>query len=390
MAKFEYSEYVKLWKSNEGRLILSTILTNPDLIKANHMFWKLKFRVDPQLTPTDAQGRSTFISEMREPVQGALMSMRAPMSHNAPEERGALKYYTGTIPSFSPKQFVENASERMYKEELFEQFGDAVLIAEYATNVLQPKIDSANQTLSHMAAQLLSTGKIIVNFGEGIKGNVLKADIPAENFLGAGSAVWTDTSFPLLSHLRDQVEKLNAKYGEMAWQLEITRNKFNNTFMKNTEVINWVKLQYSVKNGLMSTSDIPEAVVTSDSIVEAVAKFPYCPAIVIIDEKQNDVNLGTVSGWTEKYAVLRPVGYAGYIRHSKVIEKSVYDKYGSKNIIRAYSYAVDNLLMIINSDLDNGELREWHTEAIMNAIPSLDEFLYHYIIDTTDAVTPAL
>lgn len=386
MPKFENSQYSKLWKSNEGRLILQTILANPDLIKANHTFWASKFRIDPQITPTDAQGRATFISEMREQTQGHLMHMRAPLSHSEPMEKGGLKYYTGTIPSFSANQFKETATEREYNEKLFDQFGDASLIASYATDVLQYFLDSGNQTLSRMSAELLSTGKITVDWGDGIKGNVLKADIPTDNFLKGGTSAWTVTDFLLLDRLRELVQKLNDKLGweNAAWQLEITRDKFNNTFMKNTQVINWVKLQYALDNNMYGTSDVPSGIVTFDRTLAAIAKYDGMPIISIIDEKQNDVNLGTVHGWTAKNAVLRPVGYAGYIRRSEIIEREVYTKYGNSTISKVFASALQGLGLIINTTLNNGELKEWQSEFIMNAIPSLDEFLYHFIIDTTD------
>lgn len=386
MPKFETSQYNKLWKSNEGRLILQTILANPDLIKANHTFWASKFRIDPQITPTDAQGRATFISEMREQTQGHLMHMRAPLSHSVPMEKGGVKYYTGTIPSFSANQFKETATEREYKEKLFDQFGDAALIASYATDVLQYFLDSGNQTLSRMSAELLSTGKVTVDFGEGIKGNVLKADIPTDNFLKGGTSVWTDPDFLLLDRIRQLVQKLNDKLGweNAAWQLEITRDKFNNTFMKNNQVINWVKLQYAIDNRMYGTSDVPSGIVTFDRTLAEIAKYDGMPIISIIDEKQNDVNMGTVHGWTAKNAVLRPVGYAGYIRRSEIIERNIYTKYGNSTISKVFANAMQGLGLVINTTLNNGELKEWQSEFIMNAIPSLDEFLYHFIIDTTD------
>ena len=39
----------------------------------------------------------------------------------------------------------------------------------------------------------------------------------------------------------------------------------------------------------------------------------------------------------------------------------------------------------INGMPVNGNFKEWHTDLVMAAVPSLDEFLYHFIIDTTEA-----
>ena len=225
--KFEQSIYNKIWDSTEGRQIVTQILNTPELINANHTFWTEKFRVDPQITPTNQEGEAVFISRMRKLEGGALMDMRAPLGDSIPEDVKGQEYYSGTIPEFISKGFVEKATERDYKEKLFEQFGDATLVAQYATDVLQTRLDSANQTLSHMSAQLLSTGKIIYKAGVGIQGNVLKAAIPAANFLKAGAKVWTDTTARLLDQIVKIVDDINDATGlNIQWQLEVTKDQF--------------------------------------------------------------------------------------------------------------------------------------------------------------------
>ena len=39
----------------------------------------------------------------------------------------------------------------------------------------------------------------------------------------------------------------------------------------------------------------------------------------------------------------------------------------------------------MNSVVVNGNFKEWHTDLFVKAIPTLDEFLYHVIVDTTQA-----
>ena len=58
--KFANSTYNKIWDSKEGRQIVTQILNDPDLIRANHTFWTQKFRIDPQITPTNAEGEAIF------------------------------------------------------------------------------------------------------------------------------------------------------------------------------------------------------------------------------------------------------------------------------------------------------------------------------------------
>lgn len=380
--KFANSTYNKIWDSNEGRQIVTQILNDPDLIRANHTFWTQKFRIDPQITPTNAEGEAIFKSTMRQLESGVLMDMRAPLGDSVPEDKKGLAYYSGVIPEFISKGTVEKATERAYKEDLFAQFGDAALIAAYATDVLQSKLDSANQTLSHMSAQLLSTGKIIYNQGVGIQGNVLKADVPAENFLKAGAKVWSDTSARLLDQIVKMVEDIREARGlDLQLQLEITRKQFLEAFMKNEQVIEWVRYLNVINN-----TPLPErAVMTEDLVKNALARFEGLPPIVIVEEKQKDTENGIVHGWKEGVAVLRPLGYAGFIRRTTIKDVELFTKYG--NNVNSYSFAsaLNGLAQIANSVIVNGNFKEWHTHVIMAAVPSLDEFLYHYIIDTTTA-----
>lgn len=380
--KFANSTYNKIWDSNEGRQIVTQILNDPDLIRANHTFWTQKFRIDPQITPTNAEGEAIFKSTMRQVESGVLMDMRAPLGDSIPEDKKGLAYYSGVIPEFISKGTVEKATERAYKEDLFAQFGDAALIAAYATDVLQSKLDSANQTLSHMSAQLLSTGKIIYNQGVGIQGNVLKADVPTENFLKAGEKVWSDTSARLLDQIVKMVEDIREARGlDLQFQLEITRKQFLEAFMKNEQVIEWVRYLNVINN-----TPLPErAVMTEDLVKNALARFEGLPQIVIVEEKQKDTENGIVHGWKEGVAVLRPLGYAGFIRRTTIKDVELFTKYG--NNVNSYSFAsaLNGLAQIANSVIVNGNFKEWHTHVIMAAVPSLDEFLYHYIIDTTTA-----
>lgn len=379
--KFAQSTFNKIWDSVEGRQIVTQILNDPALINANHTFWTTKFRIDPQITPTNQEGEAIFISRMRQLESGTLMDMRAPLGDSIVEDKGGIAYYSGAIPEFISKGTVEKATERDYKEKLFAQFGDAALVAAYAADVLQNKVDAANQTLSHLGAQLLSTGKIIYSQGQGIGGNILKADIPVENFLKAGAKVWTDTTAKLLDQIVQMVEDIKDKTGvDMQYQLEVPKDMFKNCFLKNEQVIEWVRYVNVINN-----QPLPEKLVISrEMALNALASFDGLPPIVIVEEKQKDTLNGIVHGWKDGIAVLRPVGYAGYIRHSTVADTELFTKYG--NSVNTYSFtpALNGIATVRNSVIVNGNFKEWHTDLVMSAVPSLDEFLYHYIIDTTE------
>ena len=380
--KFEQSTYNKIWDSVVGRQIVTQILNTPELINANHTFWTEKFRVDPNITPTNQEGEAIFISRMRKLEGGVLMDMRAPLGDSVPEDVKGQEYYSGAIPEFISKGFVEKATERDYKENLFAQFGDASLVAQYATDVLQSRLDSANQTLSHMSAQLLSTGKIIYKAGVGIQGNVLKAAIPANNFLKAGAKVWTDTTARLLDQIVKIVDDINDATGlNIQWQLEVTKDQFKNCFLKNEQVIEWVRYMNIINN-----QPLPERlIITRDMAMPALNAFEGLPPIVIVEEKQKDADSTMVHGWKDGIAVLRPVGYAGLVRRTTIKDTELFTKYG--NSVNSYSFApaLNGVATIRNSVIVNGNFKEWHSDLVLAAVPSLDQFLYHYIIDTTTA-----
>ena len=380
--KFDASLYKALW-SEEGRNIMDAVLRDPNLIRANHTFWQSKFKVDPQITPTNAEGEAIFKSAQRPLESGVLMDMRAPLGDSTPLDVRGAAAYTGVIPDFITKGTVEKATERWHKEKMFDQFGDARLLAQFATDVLQQKIDSANQTLSYMSAYLLSNGNLSYLQGEGIQDALYKAAIPAENFDKAGEKAWSDKTARILDQMVEKEEKYKNLWGiNIPMQWEITREQFRSQFLSNEQVISWVKHNYVISKGVELSTALG---ITEDMAVEYIAKFPGLSPIVFIEEKQKDVNNGPVSGWKEGVAVLRPTGFAGYIRHTSILDTEIFSKYANTVNSYVFTKTLNGLLTIMNSTVVNGNFQEWHTDGMMSAIPTLDEFLYHVIIDTTEA-----
>lgn len=381
--KFENGNYNKIWEANEGRKVISTILTEEGFIKPNYTFYLEKFKIDPTITPTNHKGEAIFTSEMREIVSADLMDMRTPLGETRVADKAGVAYYTGRIPDFAPAGFVEKATERWYKEENFAQFGDAALIAQFATNELQRMIDSANMTLSYLAAKALSTGETIYDMGDGIQSAIYKSYIPEENFVNAGEKVWSDPSAKILDQMSAIEESFKDKWGvEMPMQWEMTQEMFDAYFLKNEQVKEWVKYLNVVNN-----TPLPENLTLTRELVEkAIPQHPYnLSPIVIVNEKQKDINQGVVRGWKAGNAVLRPRGYAGYIRRASILDEVIYKRYA--NSVNSYNFtpALNGLGVFMNSVVVNGNFKEWHTDLFVKAIPTLDEFLYHIIVDTTTA-----
>lgn len=378
---FSLSGYSRLWDSVEGRNLMTIILNDPNMIRANYGWWKTKFQVDPNITPTLADGTATFKSEMRELTSGEMMEWRSPLGDSYTADKKGIAFYTGIIPDFMTRGYVEKATEREYKERLYQQFGnDASIVLQFADE-LQRMIDSRDQTLSNTGAQLISTGKIVYNFGLGNRGAVYKADVPKENFVKAGTATWSSPDCQLLTQMRKIEKTFRDKWGlEAPMQWEITRDMFEKVFLKNKEVTDWIINNRKLNNEVV----VDNMAITESMFNQYISTFEGVSPIVLVEEKQKDGGK-VISGWKQNIAVLRPAGYAGMIRHTTVLDQEIYEKYGAKSISRVFTSASDGLGVFMNTTLDNGNLREWHTDFMVSAIPSLDEFLYHIIVDTEQA-----
>ena len=384
MAKWDFSisKYAQLWNSVEGANMIQTFLDS-EMVRMNYGFWTTQFAVDPNIVQREADGTATFASKMRKISPALVMDMRAPLGETKPGDKTGVEFYTATIPDFSAPSYVETAAERMYKENMFnEYFGnDSQLLLAYADSV-QAMVDAADQTLNYMGAQLLSKGNITYDLGRGLQGDLYEAKIPADNFVKAGEAIWADSTTKILDQMRQIEEDAYDRWGvsmPMKWQ--IPYQMFKDVFLKNEQVLEWVRYIKSVDNVLLPEVFNP----TQEMALEAISKFEGVSPIEIIVEKQKDYS-GIVHGWEENVAVLRPQGYAGYIKHTTILDEAVYGKYGSSVIERVFARTgTGGIYTLMNTTLNNGNLKEWHTDLFAAAVPSLDEFLYHVIVDTATA-----
>jgi hypothetical protein len=278
---------------------------------------------------------------------------------------------------------------REYKRRMYAEIGDAALIKRFAEEVVQPRLDSANQTLSHMAAQLISTTKIIYNAGVGMKGSILKAAVPEENFKTAGEKAWTDTTANLLDQMRKIEDEIKEATGlEIAWQWLVTRKMFNEVFLKNEQVIKWIKDSYLMESGQIGigTTNLTGLVVNEENFNKYITKVQGLSPIKIVDEKQKDYNGATVNGWKDGVAVFCPAGKLGLVRRTTIADTRLFSgEYTNPNVSFTFGSALDGCAFLRNSIVPNGVLKEWHSDMVLAATPTLDEFLYHYIIDTKTA-----
>lgn len=380
--KFENSRYAKFWGSKAAQDALRVFVNNPDIFSSNYDFWKGQFEVDPKIIERGSDGVALFMAKLIDRTPGRLLDMRAPLGDANQADKSGIEAWTGSIPDFIAAGYVETALEREHKKRMFDElFGrDSELLLAYA-NDIQKMLDGANQTMSNMAAQMLSKGEITYDAGRGIKGNVLKAPVPDANRRKAGAVAWSDTTN---CKLIDQLAEIETKFrmdnalegAALKWQIPF--EMYRNVFLKNAQVIEYIK-NWRKANDKGWAESMP---INSKMFEEVFSDNELFSPIEIIREKQRDVER-TISGWKTGTAVLRPEGYAGSVKRADVLDIKLHKDYGSTSIEKVF--ADRDIFTIINTTLDNGNFKEWHTDLVVAAVPVLEEWTNHLLVDTTTA-----
>ena len=389
MAKynFEDSRYAKFFSSPENSRFLQTFLDQSELFYTNYGWYKTQGRKAAAETPSNADGTATFMVKSRKLQAPYLMDLRAPLGDSNQGDGSNEKFYTAPIPDFIGKSIVETASERAYKMKMFEQFGnDAEIVATYVGK-LQDKFNAVDATMNFMTAQLMTTAKIdYTGIGQGIQLPLHRADVPEGNFLKAGKKAWADADCNLLTQMRELEAKVRNQMGDyagpMLWQM--TRNDFYNVFLKNKEVRAFVS-DFRKLNYLASTQEIP--VVASEWNKAVVDLEGVSPIEIVSEQEHNKTHTKeeVVKGWADGKVVLRPAGDAVEFMYKEILDEQMIRKFGADSISTVFARGNDGLSLVVNSTMDNGRFKEWHTDVMLSACPALIEFPNHYIIDIKTA-----
>lgn len=401
---FTESSFYKIF-SPEGRIVVSEVLQNPDLIELNNFdAWRMDFVVDPEITKHDSNGFAVCTARMREVETGVMSDMRAPLGDSLPVEQGNAKGYNVPIAHFTTRHFHETKATMMDKkvryENLREAYGeyDAQLIASYADKV-QAFIDGMNMTLTNMGEQLMTNGYIYYDKGAGIHAGIHKADIPSKNFLGAcmykmsGSSevqtTWADTDALIIDSLNRLVEKINTKLGKTwKWQFDLPKSIFDAYVMKNKQVMNTMFYRANpqiVLNDAVSSANLAMSF-TRQQVLDMINERLDNAIMVIHDTAQFDAFEGIVRGWKTGIVTLRPLGRAGMMRHTDILDSEWFDDaYSNPAIKDFYVPALNGLGFMNNTIWPNGRDLEYRTRYIYSATPSLDEFLYHFTMTSGSA-----
>jgi len=401
---FSESSYFNIF-SPEGRVVVNEILNNPDLIDVNNFSaWRQDFIIDPQVTKHDTNGFATVTAAMREVEPAVMSDMRAPLGDSLPVEQGNAKAYTVPIAHFTTRHFHETKATMMDKkvryENLRETYGeyDAQLLAGYAEKV-QDFIDGMNQTLTYMGEQLMTNGYVYYDKGAGIIAGIHQAPIPTKNFLNACmykvsggvevQTTWADLDALFIDSINRLIEQINTKLGKnWKWQLDVPKAIWDNYIMKNKQVLTTMYMRANPNILSVDQMNFASAGYTFDDaqVMEMLnSRLKDC-TIFVHDSAQFDAIDGIVRGWKTGVATLRPLGRAGMMRHTDIIDAEWFDdRYSNPAIQDFYVPALGGLGYLNNTIWPNGRDLEYRTRYIYSATPSLDEFLYHFIMATGTA-----
>lgn len=384
--EFQDSTYARITDPVEGRVIMNEILANPDLLDVAMPYWPSAFTLDPNPIITEGEGNASFTVKMQYPEHAMMMDMRSPLTGGRLAEEGEEYSYSGSIADFIAPVWEEKATERLYKEKLYARYGnDAALIQGYAQNVLKPRIEAGNMALDYMGVMAETKGYVKYDKGNGIKGRLYKADIPTENFVNAGEKAWNDPDCQLLDQMAQIEEEAKERFGkEFPMQWKIDKSLFKNVFLKNKQVIEYIKLGWLTQHGqlISQLESAPGSLITEDNFNKyVVGTYPGLSPIKIVNVRVYD-NKTLINPWPDGIATLAPAGYSGKVFRTQILDEEVYSRFGNKACDFSFARANNGLFLVMNSTLPDGALKMWQTKVFMSAVPVIYDWLYRTIVNT--------
>lgn len=384
----ENAVYTKLWESAEAPTILKMVLNDPDLLYVRPHYYPTAFRMG-RYVPTDETGLASFTVKSEQPAHSTLMDVRQPLGEGKPYEEGETFEYSGAIKGFIAPTFAETATARWQKEKLMQKYGsDAAILKGFATNELAPRIESGYQTLDYLALRAETTFKAYYNKGRG--GDSKSYAIPSEyrQYENAGAKVWTESDADILTSVMNIQKKYWLKWGvEIPMQLKVTRDFFDNVIMKNAGIINLLKQNWLTAQGQLvaGVNNVSNWVVSEENFSRFVsATIPDFPKLTIVKSKQMDKGV-LVDPWETGIAILCPTGFAGEILRTDSQDEEIYSRFANNACQFGFSRTADDLMVVMNSVLPNGNLKEFHTKIYMDAVPVITDFMYRVLIKTNVA-----
>lgn len=384
MAKFgtiNLGSYDDFFLSSDARFLQRYVNTE-NLINVNYKFAYENFAVDPTILDTNADGVTPFVVTNKVAQADGMADFKAPMAQNTGIDLAGSTAYTGSIGNFGKGLNPVTVADREKQAKIIAQFGsESPLVKDYIEQVqmLQNHLDS---TLSWMAGKMLTEGKILADDGF----YSIDAKLPTANKVTAGKKAWTEASADIL----DYMNKIETNYRErtgdlqpMKWQIPLYM--WRNSFLTNAGIKAKI-------NALRTARELPLSnggTVLEDWVIQYIQELGLTSPIEIVKEGEVKVGLDTrtdVKGWDNKYAVLRPIGYAGLIMHGEILKAKVFSSYQSKSVQRQIAYMNSGIYALINSVFEDANgMPVFKTDMEAACAPVLTEVPAHVVVDTSTA-----
>ena len=390
MPKFDFNNtrMAKFFSSEINRNYLQQFIDREGILRANYTWYLTQGSIATDVTPTDNKGLATFSVKARELKAATLMNLRAPLGEGYQKEKGAMKWYTASIPDFVADGFRETATERWYRQKMLaDEFGnDADLVDEY-TDKLQDLVDSLDSTMTFMTARLASTGKLdYTNIARGIQAPLHDARVPAENFKKAGTLEWANADCDIIEQMRQFEDAWRKKFIEyskvpLVWQM--TKSDYSKVFLKNKQVAelwaSWAKANYIATLQNMS--------VNHAMFLKSVTDINGLSPIEIVDEQEQNIRfdgtIETIHGWADGTVVLRPAGDAFVFMRKQITDRVIFEALGNNMVDVTWASTNNGLGLLRNVTTPNGMYKEFKTDLFLASVPAMLDFPYRWIIDIT-------
>jgi len=371
--------------------------------QANQFFWQEHFTIDGAEVPIDPsrprQAPAYTVNSLVKRVT-PMADAHSPLSETNQMDNETFESRSGTIPQYAKGLYETSLTKGEYLSRLREMgITDNDVVSQFIRGAWD-LVKSHNYRLSNMAAQVLSKGGAYSNSASkgitGVSHNFSSYILP-ENFKKAGLLAWTDADCDIPQQMRKIEQDFRAATGyeaPMEWDLPydfVVSVMLNNAAVKK-EIQRYINT-YGTGNTTIvysATGALPEAsYATWQQLVEySRSDLNIISPIRIVKESQRFQDLTTIStvkGWQSGVAVLRPLGFAGKVFHSKVADVMLLEKEANKTIDFSIGSIQGGLFYLVNKVVPNGLYKSYHTDLYGRFLPVLTEFTHHIVVDTTTA-----
>ncbi len=378
----------KFFTGRGNNKFLQEFINRDGVLRCNNGWYKTQGDIDPNLTPTTANGDATFKVRTRVLKPATLMNLRAPLGEGYQRDNEGFQWYTASIPDFVADGFRETAIERFHKmEHLRETFGNDAEAVNIYLDKVQNLYDSLDMTMNNLSAQVCSTGFIDYSkLGRGIQEELYDARVPKENFKNGGALAWNDSKCDLLEQMRKfeedwRNEHIEYKNVPLVWQM--TKDDYFNVLLKNKQVAelykSWAQANYIA---LLQNYGPNQAM-----FLKSVTDLNGLSTIEIVDEEEYNMGFGgnieALRGWKNGTVVLRPAGKCLRFMRKEILDKRIFETLGNKLIDVAWATTNEGLGLLRNMITANGMYQEYKTDMFLASVPAMLDSPYRWIIDIT-------